>query len=251
MQQSYITLFKKHCADESTYGMNQTYKIKEMLEEERPYEKCLRYGAAHLSNAELLAVMLRTGTKGMSSLELARRILQSQTGEESILNIHQLTLQKLKKIKGIGTVKAIQILCLSELAKRLAKTSAKEGLTFTLPSTIANYYMEEMRHQKQEHMKLLMLDTKTKLLRESNISKGTVNASLVSPRELFIEALEAGAVSIILLHNHPSGDPTPSTDDIMLTKRVKDAGDLIGIELLDHIIIGNNCYISFAEQQMI
>ena len=111
--------------------------------------------------------------------------------------------------------------------------------------------MEEMRHQKQEEMKLLMLNTKTKLIGETDISKGTVNASLISPRELFIEALERNAVSIILLHNHPSGDPTPSESDVLLTKRVKEAGDLIGIELLDHIIIGNNCYISFAEQQMI
>ena len=231
--------------------MIQNCKIKEMSEEERPYEKCLCYGAEHLSDHELLAVLLRTGVKGMNSLELARNILQTSSGDESILNIHQLTLQKLKKIKGIGTVKAIQILCLSELAKRLAKSTAKEGLIFNLPSTIANYYMEELRHQKQEQMKLLMLNTKTKLIGESNISKGTVNASLISPRELFIEALDCGAVSIILLHNHPSGDPTPSESDILLTNRVKAAGDLIGIELLDHIIIGNNCYISFSEQQMI
>ena len=231
--------------------MNQTYKMKDMAEEERPYEKCLRYGAGRLSNVELLAVLLRTGTKGMNSLELARSILEAPSGEETLLNIHQITLQKLKRLRGIGKVKAVQILCLSELAKRLAKASAKEGLVFHLPVTIAEYYMEEMRHQKQEHMKLLMLDTKSKLLGESNISKGTVNASLVSPRELFIEALECGAVSIILLHNHPSGDPTPSQADILFTKRVKEAGELIGILLLDHIIIGNNCYISFAEQNMI
>ena len=231
--------------------MNQTYKMKDMAEEERPYEKCLRYGAGRLSNVELLAVLLRTGTKGMNSLELARSILEAPSGEETLLNIHQITLQKLKRLRGIGKVKAVQILCLSELAKRLAKASAKEGLVFHLPVTIAEYYMEEMRHQKQEHMKLLMLDTKSKLLGESNISKGTVNASLVSPRELFIEALDCGAVSIILLHNHPSGDPTPSQADILFTKRVKEAGELIGISLLDHIIIGNNCYISFAEQNMI
>ena len=230
--------------------MKENYTMKEMAEEERPYEKCLCYGPAHLTNVELLAVLLRIGTKGLNSLELARTILHSQSGEEDILNIHSLTLQKLKKIKGIGTVKAIQIVCLSELAKRLAKASAKEGLIFNLPSTIAEYYMEDMRHQKQEHMKLLMLNTKSKLIGEANISKGTVNASLVSPRELFIEALDCNAVSIILLHNHPSGDPTPSKNDILLTKRVKEAGDLIGIELLDHIIIGNNCYVSFAEQQL-
>ncbi len=231
--------------------MNQTCKIKELSENERPYEKCLHYGAEHLSDAELLAVLIRTGVKGMNSLELAQKLLQASSEQMGLLNIHHLTLQKLKSIKGIGTVKAIQILCLSELAKRLAKTSAREGLILNTPSTIAEYYMEELRHQKQEQMKLLMLNTKTKLIGESNISKGTVNASLVSPRELFIEALNLEAVSIIMVHNHPSGDPTPSENDILLTKRVKDAGDLIGITLLDHIIIGNNCYISFSEQKMI
>ncbi len=219
--------------------------------EERPYEKCIRYGAEALSNTELLAVLLRTGTKGINSLELARCILQNGTKEENLLNIHQLTLQKLQEMKGIGKVKAIQILCLSELAKRLAKSSAKERLVFHMPSTIADYYMEEMRHRRQEEMKLLMLDTKARLIGECNISKGTVNASLITPRELFVKSLECGAVSIILLHNHPSGEPTPSQSDIALTKRIKEAGDLIGISLLDHIIIGNNCYVSFSEEKLI
>lgn len=231
--------------------MNQNCKMKDMREENRPYEKCMRYGATQLTDIELLAVLLRTGTKGMSALELARSILTSQSGEDSLLNIHNLTLKKLKKIKGIGNVKAIQILCLSELAKRLAKASAKDGVVFELPATIADYYMEEMRHQKQENMKLLMLDTKSRLIGEKNISKGTVNAALVTPRELFIEALECGAVYIILLHNHPSGDPTPSKNDLLLTQRVKESGELIGIHLLDHIVIGNNCYISLMESQLI
>ena len=231
--------------------MEQKYSMHEILEEERPYEKCLNYGASHLTNIELLAVLLRTGTKGMNALDLARNILKTNDGEESLLAIHQLSLQKLLKMKGIGKVKAVQILCLSELARRLAKTTAKEGLIFSEPSSIAEYYMEDLRHQKQENMKLLMLNTKGKLLGETTVTVGTVNASLVSPRELFIEALEHGAVSIILIHNHPSGDPTPSQNDLLVTKRIKDAGAMIGIELLDHIIIGNNCYISFAESQLI
>ena len=225
--------------------------INEICKNERPYEKCLEHGADSLNDTELLAVLLRTGVKGLDVLELAKYLLGPNCGDSGILNIHNLTLEELKSIKGIGTVKAVQILCLSELAKRLAKASAKEGLTFTLPSSIAEYYMEEMRHQKQEQMKLLMLNTKSKLLGESDISKGTVNASLISPRELFIEALNKQAVAIILLHNHPSGDPTPSKTDLLLTKRVQEAGELIGIELLDHIIIGDNCYISFAEQKLL
>ena len=225
--------------------------IQTKSKEELPYEKCLEQGAEALSSKELLAVLLRTGTKGLNVLELAEQILSPECGDSGILNIHNCTLDKLKTIRGIGNVKAVQILCLSELAKRLAKATAKEGLIFSLPSTIADYYMEEMRHRKQEYMKLLMLNSKSKLLGEKDISKGTVNASLVSPRELFIEALEKQAVAIILIHNHPSGDTTPSENDLLLTKRVQEAGRLIGIELLDHIIIGNNCYMSFAEAELI
>ncbi len=225
--------------------------IKQIHKEDRPYEKCIKHGAGILSNAELLAVLLRSGTKGNSALDLAQRLLGTECGEDGILNIHSFTLEKLKTIKGIGTVKAIQILCVSELAKRLAKASAKEGLIFNQPSTIARYYMEDMRHQTQENLRLLMLNTKSKLLGEKDVSKGTVNSAIVSPREIFIEALEKKAVAIILMHNHPSGDPVPSENDVLFTKRIKEAGKLIGIELLDHIIIGNNCYISFAEEKLL
>lgn len=231
--------------------MNQKSTMKDLAEEERPYEKCERFGAGSLTDVELLAVLLRTGTKGESSLDLARKIIYETSYAKGILNIHQWSFEQLQQIKGVGKVKAVQILCLSELAKRLAKRQACETLDFTKPSTIANYYMEEMRHLNQEHMKLLMLNTKAHLIGETLISKGTVNASLISPRELFIEALQKNAVSIILLHNHPSGDPTPSREDILLTKRILDAGNLIGIELLDHIIIGNNCYISFREENLV
>lgn len=221
--------------------------MREMPQDERPYEKCLRLGAERLSDVELLAVLLRTGTRGENAVELSRKILY-HAGESGILGIHQFNIERLKKIKGIGEVKAIQISCISELAKRLAKASYQDTVCFTEPKTIAQYYMEDLRHEKQEHMKLLMLNSKAKLLGETTISKGTVNASLITPRELFIEALQKNAVSIILLHNHPSGDPTPSKEDMLTTKRILDAGALIGIELLDHIIIGNNCYISFREE---
>lgn len=217
---------------------------------ERPYEKCERRGAHTLSDEELLAVLLRTGTHGENALDLAKRILY-YAGEPGILGIHQFSAQRLMRIKGIGKVKAIQISCISELAKRLSKATYQEALCFADPGTIARYYMEDLRHEKQELMKLLMLNTKAKLVGETDISKGTVNASLITPRELFIEALQKNAVSIVILHNHPSGDPTPSREDMLMTKRILDAGTLIGIELLDHIIIGNNCYVSFREEGML
>ncbi len=221
--------------------------MKEIPEAERPYEKCEKMGAEALTDVELLAVLLRTGTRGENAVSLARRILYS-AGETGILGIHQFSRERLMKIKGIGKVKAIQISCISELTKRLAKASCGDSLSFSHPETIARYYMEDLRHEKQEVMKLLMLNSKARLIGEVNVSKGTVNSSLITPRELFIEALQKNAVSIVLMHNHPSGDPTPSREDLLTTKRILDAGALIGIELLDHIIIGNNCYISFREE---
>ena len=228
--------------------MDKGNTIKEMYREERPYEKCEQYGAENLTDAELLAVLLRTGTKGENSLQLAKRILHPDFAQEGILSIHQWSMEQLLEIKGIGSVKAIQILCLSELAKRLSKAEAQSGLNFSAPETIAQYYMEDMRHRKKEAMKLLLLNSKTKLIGESELSLGTVNTTLVSPREVFVEALRRNAVAVILLHNHPSGDPTPSKQDILITRRVTEAGRLIGVELLDHIIIGDNCFISLRDK---
>ena len=224
--------------------------MKTLPELERPYEKCERLGAGSLSDAELLAVLLRTGSRGENVLDLSRRILY-YAGEDGILGIHHFTIERLKRMKGIGRVKAVQMVCISELTKRLAKARACEMLQFTCPASIAKYYMEDMRHERQELMKLLMLNSKARLIGESDISKGTVNASLITPRELFIEALQKNAVSIIILHNHPSGDPAPSREDRLITERIRQAGELIGIELLDHIVIGNNCYISFSEQGLL
>lgn len=230
--------------------MNRMNTMKDIPNAERPYEKCLKQGAEALSDAELLAVLLRTGTKGENVLALAKRLLYHDGGA-GLLGIHQFSFQSLMKLKGIGKVKAVQILCLSELAKRLSKASVEPRLRFSSSQSVAEYYMEDLRHRNQEVMKLLLLNSKAELIDETNISKGTVNASLVTPRELFVEALKKEAVSMILLHNHPSGDPTPSRDDILTTKRISECGLLIGIELLDHIIIGNNCYVSFQEENLL
>lgn len=228
--------------------MGQKYTIKEMAADERPYEKCERFGAGSLTDSELLAVLLRCGTKGENSLELARKLLypETETQKKGETHLQSWTKEDLLKIHGIGKVKAVQILCLCELSKRLSQLSAREMLDFSKPGTIAEYYMEDMRHRRQEYIKLLMLNARLRLIGESELSKGTVNMSIISPRELFVEALKKNAVYIILMHNHPSGDPTPSKDDRLITKRVKEAGSLLGIELLDHIIIGDNCYVSLA-----
>lgn len=223
--------------------------MKKIPDMERPYEKCLRHGAPGLSDAELLAVILRTGSRGENVLELAQRILY-RSGESGLLGLHRFSQERFMSVRGIGKVKAVQLACVLELAKRLAKAAASAAVSFTSPDTIAEYYMEDMRHEPQEVIKLVMVNSRGALIGESDISKGTVNASVITPREIFIEALKRQAVGIVVMHNHPSGDPAPSEEDIVLTKRLKTAGSLIGIELLDHIIIGNNCYVSLREEKL-
>lgn len=231
--------------------MSEKLTMKELPAADKPYEKCMSYGASALTDAELLSVILRTGAKGIPALELAKKILAAAYGEEGILGLHRLSIPDLMKIRGVGKVKAIQIQCLLELSRRLAKKRAGEALHFHDPSTIAAYYMEDFRHSDQEQMILMMLNTKNRLSGELMISKGTVNASMVSPREIFLQALHYHAVSIVLVHNHPSGDPAPSRDDLSFTKRVQEAGILLGIELLDHIIIGDRKYMSFRESRLL
>ena len=231
-----------------TTQMNNKNNIASLTPEERPYEKCQRFGAKNLTDAELLAIILRTGSKEASSIELAKRILNPLHSQDNLLSLHNWSMEQLLEIKGIGRVKAIQILSLLELTRRLSKATASEGLNFSTPRTIADFYMEDMRHNKQEVMKLLLLNTKNRLIGESNVSKGTVDSAIITPRELLVEALYKNAVSIILIHNHPSGETTPSKEDILITKRIYEAGKIVGIELLDHIIIGNNCYTSLREE---
>jgi len=225
--------------------------IKELPEEARPYEKCLKYGTASMTDMELLAIIIRTGTNGMQSTDLASEILRLSKTDKGILSLHHLNIDDLMKIKGIGKVKALQILCIVELSNRISKARAQHTLSFSSPESIAGYYMEDMRHKEREQLLVMLLNTKNKLLCDKIISTGTINSSLVSPREIFATAVKYNAVNIIVIHNHPSGDPTPSREDILITRRIKEAGDLIGIKLLDHLIIGDNCYISFKEREML
>ena len=181
---------------------NENVTIKEMYREERPYEKCEQYGAENLTDAELLAVLLRTGTKGENSLRLAQKILHPETDRGGLVNLPQWTVEQLRQVRGIGKVKAIQIRCLAELARRMAKAEALEGLDFFFSEYDRPLLYGRYAASSEEVMKLLLLNTKAKLIGASDISVGTVNATLVSPRELFLEALKKNAVSIILLHNH-------------------------------------------------
>lgn len=222
------------------------YTMKELPESEKPYEKVWESGTKGLSDAELLAVILRSGNRQKTALKLAQEVLCREQG--NLLNLNQLTLKELMDISGIGKVKAIQLKCIAELAKRIAATSYRNSLQVTEPITIANYYMEQLRHDKKEKLVLAMFDVKNCFLGDEILSVGTINSSLVSPREIYLRALQSQAVNIILLHNHPSGDPTPSKEDIRTTTRVAECGNMLGITLIDHIIIGDNKYTSFREK---
>lgn len=231
---------------EPEWGM----KIRDLPSNERPYEKFEQYGASALSDAELLAVILRTGSRNSNSVELARKVLMLSKNQNNLLGLYHVSFHELLTLKGVGRVKAIQILCIAELSKRMAKATYENGISFQNPQSIANYFMEELRHLSKEHIKILLFDSRHRLLKELTISKGTVNSAITTPREVYIEALRYEAVYVIVLHNHPSGDPTPSKADLILTRRLQEAGALIGIELSDHIIIGNQCYISLREKGM-
>ena len=219
-------------------------KIKEKLKDERPYEKCMRLGTESLTNAELLAVIIRSGTSNRNSVELAESILVRHGNSGGILGINHVSIQELMKFKGIGMVKAIQIKCIAELSRRMHREQYNIKPELCSPDNIANYYMEDLRHLETEHLYLIMLNTKHRLLGNIELSKGTVNSSIFSPREALKEALRMDAVYMVLMHNHPSGDPTPSREDMATTKRMCEAGNIIGIPLIDHIIIGDNRYIS-------
>ena len=230
--------------------MEEKKKMKELPAQSRPYERCFSCGPGALTDAELLSVIIRTGANGIPSVELAEQIL-NLTGPKGLTGLSNLSVKELMEIRGIGMVKAIQIVCIAELSRRIASTGRGKQLIFREPQTVPAYYMESLRHKEKEELWLLMLDSKSALLAESVLSMGTVNYAVAAPREIFLEALKYKAVSIIMMHNHPSGDPSPSESDILLTRRVQEAGNVIGISLLDHIIIGDKRFLSFRQQQII
>lgn len=227
--------------------MNQnTTNWEEML----PYEKFEKYGAASLSDAELLAIIIRTGTKESNSTELGKKILNLGSGSgqtKGLLSLQHLSVEELMQVKGIGRVKAIRIKCVTEFSKRIAMETFQKGIRFDKPVTIADYYREQVRHLEVEQVILVMTDGKNQFLKDCILSTGTVNMSLISPREVMMTALKTQAVHILLVHNHPSGDPTPSRADIEITKRIYEAAEIMNIPLVDHIIIGDNNYRSLKE----
>ena len=216
----------------------------------QPYDKCLKYGTACLSDAELLAIIVQSGTKGKNAVELAGEILSASNGR-GFNGLYDMSVEELKRFDGIGRIKAIQIKAICEMSARIAKGSSGFSTDFSSPVKVVNYYMEDMRHLRQEKVMLLMLDNKSHLIKDICLTIGTVNISLVSARDVFRECLKADAVSLILLHNHPSGDPSPSDSDYKTTGIIKRAGELMDIPLIDHIIIGDRRFFSFKRENLI
>ncbi len=227
--------------------MKNTLTMKDLPDQERPYEKCLLSGPAALSDAELISVILRTGTEGEKSTDLATRVLNA--GPDGLLNLIRLEPDELMQIRGIGRVKAVQLKCVGELSRRIAASSRHIGPVFTGPDEIAAFYMERLRHETKEILLMVMFDRKNMFLGEEVLTVGTSNSSLISPTEVFRVALRGKAEFIVLLHNHPSGDPNPSREDIDVTQRIRECGQMLEIPMVDHIIIGDNRYYSFCRRE--
>lgn len=222
--------------------------LKELPEDERPREKILKYGTSVLSNAELLAIIIRTGSKDKTAIDLSRYLLTYFGG---IKELSDCSLEQLRDLKGIGLAKACEIKAVFEIARRISLPSSQQKYYIKSPSDCAYLLMETMRYLKKEHFKIVLLTTKNQVISVEEISVGSLNSSIVHPREVFNSAIKKNSAAIILTHNHPSGDPTPSKEDINITNRLIEGGKILGIDVLDHIIIGDGRYISLKEENLI
>ncbi|WP_018660982.1 RadC family protein [Heyndrickxia acidiproducens] len=219
--------------------------IKDFPADERPRERLIQNGAGSLSNQELLAILLRTGTKEDSVLQLANQLLHNFDG---LRLLKDASLEEMTAMKGIGTAKAVQILAAIELGRRISNLKHNDRYVIRTPQDGANYVMDDMRFLAQEHFVCLYLNVKNQVIHRQTLFIGSLNASIVHPREVFKEALRRSAASIICFHNHPSGDPSPSKEDIEVTKRLAECGKIMGVEILDHLIIGEKKFVSLKEK---
>lgn len=222
--------------------------LKELSDAEKPREKFLRHGPRALTDAEILAILLRTGTQGHSVLDVARSVLSALPGE-NIGNLGGITVEELRRIHGIGTDKAITLCAAVELGRRIVRCRVRrDNPDFSSPQAIAEYVMEDMRFLPQERFAAVFLSTKNQLLCIRTLTVGTINASLARSRDVFRLALQCNAASVVLLHNHPSGNPEPSREDIEVTQQMAEAGQIMEIPVLDHIIIGDGTFVSLCER---
>lgn len=217
-------------------------KIADMPDSSKPRERFLKHGKEALSDAELMAIILRTGTIQENVVEMSNRLIK----EHSLEKLFDCSLKELQEIKGIGPSKAMQILAISELGKRYS--SSKSPITkITSAKDVYNFFKEKLKDEKQENFYVLILNNANNIIKEELISKGVLDAAIIHPREIFKPAIKHSASKIILIHNHPSGNPSPSKEDLEITKQLIEAGKLIDIKVLDHVIVGNEEYWSWIE----
>ncbi len=223
--------------------------IRRLPENEKPREKLMREGKEKLSTTEIIAILIGSGTGGKSALELASEVISMDSS--GIRFLAECRPEELITIKGIGRAKACEILAAVELGRRIAAIPKIDNVRIEKSSDIADIFMERMRYYKKEHFISLLINVKGEIIEEAEVSIGDLCSSTTHPREVFIDAVRRSAGSVIFIHNHPSGDPTPSSADIETTRRLIESGDILGIPVLDHIVIGDGCYISMRAQGMI
>lgn len=216
-----------------------------MVTSEMPRERLLSHGAKSLSNTELLAILINTGRKGFSSIDISNELLKSAS---NLNELKKSSINDLIQVKGIGLQKAITLKAAFELGERMGRRAENNRIKITQPSDVADYMIPTMKDLTQEHFVILLLNSKNVVIKETCVFKGTLNSSIVHPREIFSIAVRENANAIIAVHNHPSGDVTPSQEDIITTMRLKECGLILGIDLLDHIIIGDNRFTSLVER---
>jgi len=218
--------------------------IREWADDERPRERLEKHGAGVLSTAELLAIFLRTGTRNQTAVDVSRELLK---GHDGLSHLSRSSVQELCRFKGVGKAKAVSLLAIFELARRIESQNRQKKTKVKKPADVANRYLPFMRDLNREVFKVVLLDSANQIIKDVTITKGTLNSSLVHPREIFKTAIDHMAAGIILLHNHPSGNPEPSAEDISITQQIKEAGELLSIPVLDHIIIAGQEFTSMAE----
>lgn len=223
--------------------------IKELPTEERPMEKMISYGPSVVSNAELLAILIGTGTRNRSAVDLANQVLSLE--ESGIRHLAACTPEEISAIPGIGRAKACKIIAAIELGKRIATNPKAKRISINNPDSIADLFMEEMRYYRKEFFKVLLLNTKGEIISVEDASIGDLSSTIVHPREIYSSAIRRSAAAVVFVHNHPSGNPQPSQEDVDVTNRLMEAGKILGIKVLDHIVIGDGTYVSFKDRQLI